>query len=191
VISENRDILVERLEQKLVAKEREISELNDSLKESIIAELKEGMKEDLDFDKRISAIETKVKDIGLSFDGVMKELLDQKTIIQDLKKMYLKNDVENSAQPVDQADKTNSLSNWYESAQKSEKPVEPEEDAGPKPQYIIAESEDTRVPEKDIAKEKGNKDIIIAENTTSRSSRKDDIIVEAREDEDVVIEYKK
>lgn len=191
MISENRDILVERLEQKLVAKEREISELNDSLKESIIAELKEGMKEDLDFDKRISAIETKVKDIGLSFDGVMKELLDQKTIIQDLKKMYLKNDVENSAQPVDQADKTNSLSNWYESAQKSEKPVEPEEDAGPKPQYIIAESEDTRVPEKDIAKEKGNKDIIIAENTTSRSSRKDDIIVEAREDEDVVIEYKK
>ncbi len=191
MISENRDILVERLEQKLVAKEREISELNDSLKESIIAELKEGMKEDLDFDKRISAIETKVKDIGLSFDGVMKELLDQKTIIQDIKKMFLKNDVENSARPVDQADKTNSLSNWYETTQKSEKPVEPDEDAGPKSQYIIAESEDTRVPEKDINKEKGNKDIIIAENTTSRSSRKNDIIVEAREDEDVVIEYKK
>ena len=191
MISENRDILVERLEQKLVAKEREISELNDSLKESIIAELKEGMKEDLDFDKRITAIETKVKDIGLSFDGVMKELLDQKTIIQDIKKMYLKNDVENSAQPVDQADKTNSLSNWYETTQKSEKQDVPEEDASPKSQYIIAESEDTRVPEKDIAKEKGNKDIIIAENTTSRSSRKNDIIVEAREDEDVVIEYKK
>ena len=191
MISENRDILVERLEQKLVAKEREISELNDSLKESIIAELKDGMKEDLDFDKRISAIETKVKDIGLSFDGVMKELLDQKTVIQDIKKMYLKNNVENSAQPVDQADKTNSLSNWYETTQKSEKQDVPEEDAGPKSQYIIAESEDTRVPEKDIAKEKGNKDIIIAENTTSRSSRKNDIIVEAREDEDVVIEYKK
>ena len=191
MISENRDILVERLEQKLVAKEREISELNDSLKESIIAELKEGMKEDLDFDKRISAIETKVKDIGLSFDGVMKELLDQKTVIQDLKKMYLKNDVENSAQSVDQADKTNSLSNWYESTQKSEKQAEPDEDASPKSQYIIAESEDTRVPEKDIVKEKGNQDIIIAENTTSRSSRKDDIVVEARDDEDVVIEYKK
>lgn len=191
MISENRDILVERLEQKLVAKEREISELNDSLKESIIAELKEGMKEDLDFDKRISAIETKVKDIGLSFDGVMKELLDQKTIIQDLKKMYLKNYVENSAQPVDQADKTNSLSNWYETTQKTKKQDVPEEDAGPKSQYIIAESEDTRVPGKDIAKEKGNQDIIIAKNTTSRSSRKNDIIVEAREDEDVVIEYKK
>ncbi len=191
MISENRDILVERLEQKLVAKEREISELNDSLKESIISELKEGMKEDLDFDKRISAIETKVKDIGLSFDGVMKELLDQKTIIQDLKKMYLKNDVENSAQPVDPADKTNSLSNWYETTQKTKKQDVPEEDAGPKSQYIIAESEDTRVPGKDIAKEKGNQDIIIAKNTTSRSSRKNDIIVEAREDEDVVIEYKK
>ncbi len=191
MISENRDILVERLEQKLVAKEREISELNDSLKESIIAELKEGMKEDLDFDKRISAIETKVKDIGLSFDGVMKELLDQKTVIQDLKKMYLKHDDENPAQPVDQEDKTNSLSNWYETTKKSEKQDVPEEDTGPKSQYIIAESEDTRVPEKDIVKENGNKDIIIAENTTSRSSRKDNIIVEAREDEDVVIEYKK
>jgi hypothetical protein len=191
VISENRDILVERLEHKLVAKEREISELNDSLKESIIAELREGMKEDLDFDKRISAIESKVRDIGLSFDGVMKELLDQKTIIQDLKKKYLKKDVENSAQPVDQPDKTNSLSNWYESAQKTKKQNVPEQNAGPKSQYIIAESEDTRVPEKDISKEKGNKAIIIAENTTSRSSRKNGIIVEAREDEDVVIEYKK
>ncbi|MCK4937761.1 MAG: hypothetical protein KAR85_04060 [Methanosarcinales archaeon] len=191
MISENRDILVERLEQKLVAKEREISELNDSLKESIIAELREGMKEDLDFDKRISAIETKVKDIRLSFDGVMKELLDQKTIIQDFKKMYLKNDVENSAKPVGQPDKTNSLSNWYENAQKTKKPAEPDEDVGLKSQYIIAESEDTRVPGKDIVKEKGNEDIIIAENTTSRSSRKNDIIVEAREDEDVVIEYKK
>ncbi|MCG7847840.1 MAG: hypothetical protein MIO93_01485 [ANME-2 cluster archaeon] len=191
MISENRDILVERLEHKLVAKEREISELNDSLKESIIAELREGMKEDLDFDKRISAIESKVRDIGLSFDGVMKELLDQKTIIQDLKKKYLKKDVENSAQPVDQPDKTNSLSNWYESAQKTKKQNVPEQNAGPKSQYIIAESEDTRVPEKDISKEKGNKAIIIAENTTSRSSRKNGIIVEAREDEDVVIEYKK
>jgi hypothetical protein len=191
LISENRDILVERLEQKLVAKEREINELNKSLKESIIAELREGMKEDLDFDKRISAIEKKVKEIGLSFDGVMKELLDQKTVIHDLKREYLKHNIEDSAHPVDQQDKTKTLSNWYESAQKSEKQVEPDEDAAPKSQYIIAESEDTRVSEKDTSKEKRKKDIIIAENTTSRSSRKDDIVVEAREDEDVVIEYKK
>jgi len=78
VISENRDILVERLEHKLVAKEREINELRDSIKESIVEELREGMKEDLDFDKRISVLENKLRDISLSYDGVMKELLDQK-----------------------------------------------------------------------------------------------------------------
>jgi len=66
VISENRDILVERLEQKLVAKERETNELRDSIKESIVEELREGMKEDLDFDKRISVLENKLRDISLS-----------------------------------------------------------------------------------------------------------------------------
>jgi len=191
VINENRDILIERLEQKLVAREREISELNDSLKESIISELREGMKDDLDFDKRISAIETKVRDIGLSFDGVMKELLDQKTIIQDLKKKYLKNDVENQAQTGDLAEKTNTLSNWYEKTRKSDKKAVQEEVAVPKSQYIIAESEDTRVPKKETQDEKKKKDIIIAGNTPSRSSRKDDLVVEARDDEDVVIEYRK
>lgn len=190
MIHENRDILVERLEQKLVAKEREISERNDSLKESIIAELREGMKEDLDFDKRISAIETKVRDIGLSFDGVMKELLDQKTILQDLKKKYLKNDVENPAPANDQPDKTDTLSTWYENTRKNGTKAAQDEDTGPKSQYIIAESED-RVPKKDINKEKKNKDIIIAKNTPSGSSRKDDLVVEARDDEDVVIEYRK
>ncbi|MCK4929169.1 MAG: hypothetical protein KAR76_05485, partial [Methanosarcinales archaeon] len=73
----------------------------------------------------------------------------------------------------------------------NEDPKMPDEDTGPKSQYIIAESEDIRVPEKDMAKEKDDTDIIIAKNTTSKSSGKDDIIVEAREDEDVVIEYRK
>jgi len=92
VISENRDILVERLEQKLVAKEREVNELRSSIKESIVEELREGMKEDLNFDKRISVLENKLKDISQSYNGVMKELLDQKTIIRDIKEKYLNDD---------------------------------------------------------------------------------------------------
>ena len=191
MISENRDILVERLEHKLAAKEREINDLNDSLKASIIAELRDGMKDDLDFDKRFSALETKVKDIGLSFDGVMKELLDQKTVIMDLKQKYLKKDAGNTAPPVDNPDKPRTLADWHETVPANEESKMPDEDTGPKSQYIIAESEDIRVPEKDMAKEKDDTDIIIAKNTTSKSSGKDDIIVEAREDEDVVIEYRK
>ncbi|MCL7416025.1 MAG: hypothetical protein M8349_08230 [ANME-2 cluster archaeon] len=188
MLNENRDILVERLEQKLVDKERQINELNDSLKESIILELREGMKEDLDFDKRISALETKIKDMGLSYDGVMKELLDQKTVIRDLKVKYLKNDIGTQAQPVGHSDKPKTLEDWHSNKQESQEPTIPEEQ---KSQFIIAESEDTRVPEKDEAKEKKQNDIIIADTTASSSSKKGEIIVEAREDEDVVIEYKK
>ncbi|MDF1557636.1 MAG: hypothetical protein P1P80_05590 [ANME-2 cluster archaeon] len=188
MLNENRDILVERLEQKLVDKERQINELNNSLKESIIAELREGMKEDLDFDKRVSALETKVKDMGLSYDGVMKELLDQKTIIQDLKQKYLKKDNAAHALEETQPDKPRTLVDWHDNVRVSKDPIKPEK---PSSRFIVAESGDIDVPKKEETKQKKHTDIIIADTDSSRSSRKGDIIVEAREDEDVVIEYKK
>ena len=188
MISENRDILVERLEHKLVAKEREINELRDSIKESIVEELREGMKEDLDFDKRISVLENKLRDISLSYDGVMKELLDQKTIIQDMKNKYLKDDKVDQAPSTTRSGNPEKLSDWHDSVQvHREEPSAKEKKTEPSSRFIIAESEEGRVP----LEKKDVKDIIIAKTSASGSTRKGEFVVEAREDEDVVIEYKK
>jgi hypothetical protein len=188
VISENRDILVERLEHKLVAKEREINELRDSIKESIVEELREGMKEDLDFDKRISVLEKKLRDISLSYDGVMKELLDQKTTIKDMKKKYLEDEKVNQAALNNRSGNPETLSDWHNSVHvHREEPSVKEKKTEPSSQFIIAENDEERVP----LKKKDGKDIIIAKNPAPGSTRKGEVVVEAREDEDVVIEYKK
>ena len=188
MISENRDILVERLEQKLVAKEREINELKSSIKESIVEELREGMKEDLDFDKRISVLENKLSDISQSYNGVMKELLDQKTIIRDIKEKYLNDDEVNQAPSTTRSGNPGTLSDWHDSVKvHQEEPYTEEEKAEPSSRFIIAESEEDRVP----LEKKNEKDIIIAHNHDPGSTRKGEVVVEAREDEDVVIEYKK
>lgn len=186
MISENRDILIERLEQKLLAKERENEELRDSLKESIISELRDGMKDDLDFDKRITIIEKKVKEMSLAYEGVMKELLDQKMIIQDIKHKNIEKQL-----PAKPEDKPKTISDWHDEVK-----IRDTEDDHPKvekitskeSQFIIAESD-----EPSVSKHKKEKksDIIIAEPKKSKGSNKGEVIVEAREDEDVVIEYKK
>lgn len=188
MISENRDILVERLEHKLVAKEREINELRDSIKESIVEELREGMKEDLDFDKRISVLENKLRDVSLSYDGVMKELLDQKTIIQDMKNKYLDDYKVDQTPSTTSSKNPGTLSDWHDSVQvHKQEPSTKENKTEPSSRFIIAESEEDKVPPKN----KDEKDIIIAKTPAPGSTRKGEVIVEAREDEDVVIEYKK
>jgi uncharacterized coiled-coil protein SlyX len=175
MISENRDILIERLEHKLSEKEREIDKMRDSLKESIITELREGMKDDLDLDKRISHLEKKVKDMGLAYDGVMKELLDQKTVIQDFKKTYIKNDI---VREVPSPEKPKTGSDWPDTIPTKDK----------KEQFIIAESKEKKTLPPET---KTKTDIIIARRESVKSGKKGDVVVEARDDEDVVIEYKK
>ena len=184
MISENRDILIERLEHKLSEKEREIDEMRDSLKESIIIELREGMKDDLDFDKRISNLEKKVKDMGLAYDGVMKELLDQKIVIQDFKKKYIKDDI---VRAVPSPDKPKTGSDWPDSMVKNDT-KDKDQTVRSTSEYIIAESRETKTSPPET---KNKTDIIIAKRESAKSGNKGDVVVEARDDEDVVIEYKK
>ena len=180
MISENRDILLERLEQQLAAKENDINELRSSLKDSIIDELRDGMKEDLDFDRRISYLERKIKETNIAYNGVMKELLDQKTVILDLKKQYLKTD--------NGMVKTN-----------TEKLSMKEKRQNKKTPFIVANSDENKTPpdnrKKNISNLNANHndtgDIIIADHPVSKPGSKGEVIVEAREDEDVVIEYRK
>jgi hypothetical protein len=124
-MSTERDIIIERLEQKLVARDAEFAKMQDTFKESIITEIEkrfadkiklrestldeikvkfgEKVNEILDMNKslrdsiehlksgaltvdaeRLSRIERRLIELNNAYDGVMKELLDQKSVIQEI-----------------------------------------------------------------------------------------------------------
>jgi hypothetical protein len=128
-MSTERDIIIERLEQKLAARDKEFAQMQESLKESILVEMEkrftdkiklrestledikakfsEKIKEIIEMNKslrdslleerksesdtlkecqnRMDRMEHRLIELNSSYDGVMKELLDQKSIIQELK----------------------------------------------------------------------------------------------------------
>lgn len=127
-MSTERDIIIERLEQKLAAKDKEIAQMQESLRESIIMEvekrfadkikLRESTLDDIrmkfsekvneiiemnkslrdslldqqkskgsavrECENRMDRLEHRLIELNSAYDGVMKELLDQKSIIQEL-----------------------------------------------------------------------------------------------------------
>lgn len=127
-MSTERDIIIERLEQKLAERDRQIAEMQDSLKESVLAEiekrfvdkikLREATLEDVRMkfsekvaeitemnktmrdsllgkfkagedtihktETRMNRLERRLVELNSSYDGVMKELLDQKSIVQEI-----------------------------------------------------------------------------------------------------------
>ncbi len=127
-MSTERDIIIERLEQKLAARDNEIAKMQESLRESIILEmekrftdkiklrestldelskkfgekvneiiemnrsLRDSLLEQRKLEKdsvrectnRMDRLERRLVELNSSYDGVMKELLDQKSIIQEL-----------------------------------------------------------------------------------------------------------
>jgi hypothetical protein len=127
-MSTERDIIIERLEQKLAARDKEIAEMQEKLRESILIEMEkrfadkiklrestldelrmkftEKVNEIVEMNKslrdsileqqksgtdalkeaenRMNRIEHRLIELNSSYDGVMKELLDQKSIVQEL-----------------------------------------------------------------------------------------------------------
>ena len=124
-MSTERDIIIERLEQKLVARDAEFAKMQDSFRDSIITEIEkrfadkiklrestldeirikfgEKVNEILDMNKslrdsmehlksgastvdteRLNRIERRLVELNSAYDGVMKELLDQKSVIQEI-----------------------------------------------------------------------------------------------------------
>ncbi len=165
-MSTERDIIIERLEQKLAARDKEIAQIQETLKESIILEmekrftdkikLRESTLEDIRakfgekindiiqmnkslrdsvmgekktgtelirlFEARIEKMEHRLVELNSAYDGVMKELLDQKSLIQELRPKKPKEEPK---------------------AKKEVKPVEeakPAEKTKPKSEYIIADN---------------------------------------------------
>ena len=124
-MSTERDIIIERLEQKLAAKDREFEQMQESLRETIFEEIETRFADKLKLrestideikiklgqkvndilemnkslrdsvleqqnarseterqaEERISRLERRLVELNSAFEGVMKELLDQKSII--------------------------------------------------------------------------------------------------------------
>lgn len=122
-----RDIIIERLEQRLAARDKQMEEMKDELRESVIEEiekrfsdkirLRESTLDDIrtkfgekvneiiemnkslrdsildeqragadkmnDMLNRVNRLERKITELNSAYDGVMKELLDQKSRIRD------------------------------------------------------------------------------------------------------------
>lgn len=82
--TENRDFVIERLERQLKEKEAELDDIKSNLRESILREIRSDLKNDLDFNNRIVQLERKVQAMSNNFNGIMDELLDQKSMIRSL-----------------------------------------------------------------------------------------------------------
>ena len=83
--NENRDFVIERLERQLKEKELEVDNIKNTLHDSILREIRSDLKNDLDINNRITNIEQKINSLSNNLNGVMDELLDQKSMIRTLK----------------------------------------------------------------------------------------------------------
>ena len=170
-MSTERDIIIERLEQKLDDRDKQILEMQDSLKESVLAEvekqfeekikLREATLEDVRMkfsekvaeitemnkslrdsllgqvnavedtiqktENRMNRIERRLVELNSSYDGVMKELLDQKSIVQEITGV---NDEDEDVPEVKEEVKPAEISDEQKESDKPDK----------KGEYIIAEN---------------------------------------------------
>ncbi|WP_129598242.1 DUF7518 family protein [Methanohalophilus profundi] len=82
--SGQRDLIIERLEKQIRNKEEEISDIKTNLKSSIITELREELRNDMDINKRLIELEQQLKEISTNINGILEELLDQKSRIREM-----------------------------------------------------------------------------------------------------------
>ncbi|AFV23728.1 hypothetical protein Mpsy_1521 [Methanolobus psychrophilus R15] len=83
-MNENRDFIVERLERQLKEKEAELEDIKNTLRDSILREIRSDLKSDFDVNNRIVNLEHKIQSLASNLNGVMDELLDQKSMIRSL-----------------------------------------------------------------------------------------------------------
>jgi hypothetical protein len=145
-----RESTLDELRMKFTEKVNEIVEMNKSLRDSILEQQKSGTDALKEAENRMNRIEHRLIELNSSYDGVMKELLDQKSIVQEL---------------------------VAKKKPKEEPPVRTERTEAPK--------EETKPAEK--PKPKG--EYIIASNYAPKDRRKEQRIIEA-DDTPVVVEDK-
>ncbi len=183
-MSAERDIIIERLEAKLAAKDKEFEQMQESLRETIIEEIEnkfadklklrestiddikmkfaDKVNEILEMNKslrdsvleqqssksgvmketedRINRLERRLVELNSAYEGVMKELLDQKSLIQEIRPRKTGRE-ELSAKPEIKS-KDEFIPSTNKVINKSKSEVKSREDEKPKPkgEYIIAEN---------------------------------------------------
>jgi len=84
---ETRDFVIERLEKQLIEKDREFEEIKNTLRDSILRELRRDLQNDLDLNNRIINLEQKLSELTNNVNGIMDELLDQKTVLRSANRL--------------------------------------------------------------------------------------------------------
>lgn len=155
-MSTERDIIIERLEQKLATRDKEFSQMQESLRESILMEMEKRFTDKMnkslrdslleqrksesdtirECENRMDRLERRLIELNSSYDGVMRELLDQKSIIRELKP---------------------------KKPEKEEPKVKPKEEA------------------KQVEKPKPKGEYIIADNYIPKEKKKQKVVIEAEE----------
>lgn len=135
---ESREVIIERLEQKLQEKDKELQDMRDELDGASMAE-------------RITGIEKKVSMLTNLTSGLVKEVLEQKKRLDDLEKFSARGE----SKP--------SILGWISRAKPAPSPPKVPQVDEKEAEYIIAESdyERARREEKERPKKKGG-EIIIA-----------------------------
>lgn len=202
-MSAERDIIIERLEAKLAAKDREFEQMQESLRETIIEEIENRFADKLkvrestiddiktrfadkvneilemnkslrdsvleqqssksgamkEAEERMSRLERRLVELNSAYEGVMKELLDQKSIIQELRPR--KTQREEPAIKPDIRSKDEFIPSTQKLMDKHKSDIKPREEVNEKP------------------KPKG--EYIIAENYVPKDKKKQQVIIEAEE----------
>jgi hypothetical protein len=199
-MSTERDIIIERLEQKLAARDKEIAQIQETLRESILVEmekrfldkikLRESTLEDIrtkfgekineiiqmnktlrdtllgqkktetdvirQCENRMERMEYRLIELNSAYDGVMRELLDQKSIIQEIR------------------------------------PPRPKEERRPKPEGRQVEKQEVKPKEeiKPAEKQRPKTEYIIADNYVPREKRKPQSQIIEAEDKPIDAEEK-
>ncbi|MEA1985374.1 MAG: hypothetical protein U9N13_06950 [Euryarchaeota archaeon] len=109
----NRDFVIERLERQLSEKDDELEHIKNTLRESIVREIRSDLKNDLDINNRIIKLEQKMQEIANNLNGVMDELLDQKSMMRSLGHNPATNtnrqDAGSQSQPGEKQDETTQI----------------------------------------------------------------------------------
>jgi hypothetical protein len=212
-----RDFVIERLEKQLLQKNEEIEHVKINLRDTILRELRDELRSDLEINNRLIRLEQKVQELTSNINGIMDELLDQKSMIQGLKGEGDKKP-ENPRRP-------GISETLFPPREKTEPETEPESDAetvpNSKPEpirprrtmnfnirdigetkpedeapeeehetdYIVASAKETEPEKTDTDIHNEDCEYIIAEekNTFRRKEESEFETVENREDEDSVI----
>lgn len=126
-----REATLKDVKLKFSEKVNEITEMNKSLRDSLLAKAKAGEDAVQKTEARMNRIERRLVELNSSYDGVIKELLDQKSIVQEI------TSVKKEKQP--QAREEKAPEPRQKKVEVPEKPDKPEK-PGKKGEYIIAEN---------------------------------------------------